>query len=68
MDFNQVTYGDSKETLQSGHDLGNKQWIDQEINGPRIIPGIITSVGRGSEKIARVFSHTSNVENEYAKA
>jgi len=59
MGFNQVTYGDS-----SGFGLGNGHGLDQERNGPRVVPGIIASAGRGSNKFARVFSHGSGLDNE----
>ncbi|XP_015792172.1 cGMP-gated cation channel alpha-1-like isoform X2 [Tetranychus urticae] len=52
----QVTYG-GKEGPTSSTGIGKKG--DLERNGPRVIPGIITSSGRGNDKVARVFSSQS---------
>lgn len=52
----QVTYGGKEGPISSS---GSGKKGDSERNGPRVIPGIITSSGRGNDKIARVFSSQS---------
>ncbi|XP_074604618.1 uncharacterized protein LOC141857935 [Brevipalpus obovatus] len=55
IDAGQITYGSASKDSAGGPGSGKK--CDQERNGPRVIPGIITSTGRGGDKVARVFSH-----------
>lgn len=63
IDQGQVTYGVGKDG--SGSSGGGKRG-DQERNGPRLIPGIITSTGRGGDKVTRVISHpaSTNLHND----
>lgn len=62
MGHGQVTYGTKGSAFPSGFGPSSTRKSDHERNGPRVVPGIITSAGRGNEKISRILSHSPAID------